>query len=101
NFGHTVFTANNGMEALEIAKREHPQVVISDWLSPEMDGAALCRALRDDESTRDAYFIMLTHNNDEQKRADAVRAGANAYLSKPFDPKEINVELFKARKYRP
>jgi CheY-like chemotaxis protein len=44
---------------------------------------------------------MLTHNNDEQKRADAVRAGANAYLSKPFDPKEINVELFKARKYRP
>jgi CheY-like chemotaxis protein len=101
NFGHTVFTANNGMEALEIAKREHPQVVISDWLSPEMDGAALCRALRDDETTRDAYFIMLTHNNDEQKRADAVRAGANAYLSKPFDPKEINVELFKARKYRP
>lgn len=101
NFGHTVFTANNGAEALQIAKREHPQVVISDWLSSEMDGAALCRALRDDETTRDAYFIMLTHNNDQQKRAEATRAGANAYLSKPFDPKEINVELFKARKYRP
>ena len=101
NFGHTVFTASNGAEALQIAKREHPQVVISDWLLPEMDGAALCRALRDDEKTRDAYFIMLTHNGDQQKRAEATRAGANAYLSKPFDPKEINVELFKARKYRP
>jgi DNA-binding response OmpR family regulator len=96
-----VFTTNNGKEALQIAKREHPQVVISDWLSPDMDGAALCRALRDDKTTSDAYFIMLTSQDDEQKRAEATRAGANAYLHKPFDPKEINAELLKAQKLSP
>jgi HD-like signal output (HDOD) protein/ActR/RegA family two-component response regulator len=101
NVGHHVFTTNNGQEALQIAKREHPQVVISDWLSPDMDGAALCRALRDDEATRDAYFIMLTSLDDDQKRAEAARAGANAYLHKPFDPKEINAELLKAQKLSP
>jgi CheY-like chemotaxis protein len=96
--GHRVFTTNNAQEALQIAKREHPQVVISDWLSADMDAAALCRALRDDPSTRDIYFIMLTSKLDIQKRTEASRAGIDAYLSKPFDPKEINIELLKAQK---
>jgi two-component system cell cycle response regulator len=96
--GHRVFTTNNGRDAFQIANREHPQVVISDWLSPDMDAAALCRALRDDPATRDIYFIMLTSKLDIQKRSEASRAGMDAYLSKPFDPKEINAELLKVQK---
>ncbi|MFM9912087.1 MAG: HDOD domain-containing protein [Methylophilaceae bacterium] len=98
NAGHTVFTTTDAHEALEIAKREKPQVIISDWLTPEMDGAALCRALREHAETRSTHFIMLTSKKDEQKRNEALRAGVNAYLSKPFDVKEINAELLKVAK---
>lgn len=91
--GHTVFTANDGQSALEIAQKMHPHVIISDWLNPEFDGAAFCRAVHDTAAGKNTHFIMLTTLDDEQKKADALRAGANAYLLKPFDPEQIHAEL--------
>ena len=98
--GHTVFTATNGQEALEIALREKPQVVISDWITPEFDGAALCRALRDTAEGKRIHFIMLTAETDDAKQSEALRAGADAYLYKPFDPELIHDELMRADQRR-
>lgn len=94
--GHTVFTASKGQDALEIALREKPQVIISDWISPEFDGAALCRALRDTPEGKRIHFIMLSGETDESKESDALRAGADAYLHEPFDPEQIHAELVRA-----
>lgn len=98
--GHTVFTAAEGREALEIALREKPHVVISDWMSPELDGAALCRALRDTAEGKHIHFVMLTEESGDAKKSEALRAGADAYLGKPFDPDAIHEELHRAHKKR-
>ena len=58
--GYAVESAENGMLALEIAKRTHPDLIISDILMPEMDGYALCRAIKSDEQLRTIPFIFYT-----------------------------------------
>lgn len=98
--GHTVFTAAEGREALEIALREKPHVVISDWMSPELDGATLCRTLRDTNEGKHIHFVMLSEETDDPRKSEALRAGADAYLAKPFDPGQIHEELHRAHKKR-
>lgn len=98
--GHTVFTSTKGRDALEIALREKPDVVISDWITPEFDGAALCRALRDTPEGKHMYFILLSGETDESKELNALRAGADAYLHEPFDPEQIHAELVRADQRR-
>ncbi len=98
--GHVVFTAAEGREALEIALREKPHVIISDWMGPELDGATLCRTLRDTAEGKHIHFIMLTEETDDPRKSEALRAGADAYLAKPFDPEQIHEELHRAHKKR-
>lgn len=98
--GHIVFTAAEGRQALEIALREKPHVIISDWMNPELDAAALCRALRDTPDGQYIHFVLLTEESNDPKKSEALRAGADAYLSKPFDPAQIHEELHRAHKKR-
>lgn len=90
--GHQVRVAHNGIEALDIIKEYPPQLVISDWMMPEMDGLSLCRKLRESAQWRNIYVIILTAQENPDKLVEAFEAGADDYLVKP-----ILTKIFLAR----
>ena len=85
--GHAITTATNGAEALAIALRSQPQMVVTDLSMPEMDGLELCRALRASNVCSDAYILVVTGDGEESRVVEAFDAGANEYVNKPFNPK--------------
>ena len=80
--GMEVFTAENGIAALAVARRTVPDVVVTDVDMPIMDGLELCRQLRSDAVTRDLVVVMVTGDASELRRA-ALAAGCDAVLEKP------------------
>ena len=91
--GHTVFSAADGKEALEKALEYNPQLVISDWVMPNMDGIALCKSLRTTRDGRGLYFIILTALANEDRLVEAFEAGVDDYLVKPFSVKVLMARL--------
>jgi two-component system chemotaxis response regulator CheY len=81
--------AANGLEALEVARREHPSLVFLDVDMPGMDGIDACRRLREDRTTTDTTIVMLTaaHGDSVERRAE--EAGADLFLTKPFSPLDL------------
>ncbi len=97
--GVEVLLARDGKEALDIARREKPEVLVLDVLMPEMNGYEVCLALKRDPVTADAKVIMLTSLDQEfDRRKVFSEIGADDYLSKPFRPRELleKVEHFLA-----
>lgn len=95
-------TAENGREALQMAREDAPDLVISDVMMPEMDGFELCRALREDEALQAVPIILLTVQKGEESRMKGLRRGADAYLGKPFRPAELRQRaenLIEVRRY--
>jgi signal transduction histidine kinase len=92
---YDVYVARNGREGLELAQRERPDVIVTDFMMPEMDGVTMLRALRDDERTRDIPAIVLTAKNQLDDRLLAREAGADIYLSKPFSPRELEAAILR------
>lgn len=78
--------AGNGREALVSLEQEMPSVILSDLMMPEMDGAALLKALRADSRTRHIPFILLSGKGTDKTPIEAMENGADAYLDKPFHP---------------
>ena len=93
NSGHTVAMARNGVEALVMVKEFMPQIIITDWFMPEMDGIAFCRALRNNPLWRNIYVFIMTSNEGTESLVEAFEAGANDYLSKPINPKVLGARL--------
>jgi signal transduction histidine kinase len=93
NDEHEVYLASDGLKGLELALRELPDVIITDYMMPEMDGLTLIRHLRDDPRTKDIPVIMLTAKSQVQDRVDVREAGAEVFLSKPFSPKELRTAI--------
>jgi len=93
----TVLSAGDGLAALELARREHPDVVVLDLMLPGMDGIEVCRQLR---SFSDAYVLMLTARGEEIDRIVGLSVGADDYMVKPFSPREL-VARVKALMRRP
>lgn len=91
--GYGVLTAPNGVEALRVLHSEGCQIVITDWMMPEMDGPQLCRAIRESEGAGFVYIVMLTAHTGKDSAAEALGAGADDYLSKPYDRKELIARL--------
>lgn len=91
--GHAVFTAVDGKEGLEKVLEYAPQVVISDWIMPNMDGLAFCKSLRMTRDGRGLYFLILTALADEDRLVEAFEAGADDYLVKPFSAKVLMARL--------
>lgn len=89
NAGYDVVTAVDGEEALELCKSECPDLVITDYQMPYMDGLQLCLALRATEATRGIPAIMLTARGFDIPPADVEAAGIRAFLAKPFSPREV------------
>jgi two-component system, cell cycle response regulator len=91
--GHHVTCARDGREALQIALETNPQVVLADWMMPELDGLDLCRALRRIESGQDMYFLLLTGRDDEDRVVEAFEAGVDDYVAKPFNARILMARL--------
>lgn len=85
--GYHVHQATNGLEALEIARREDLDLVILDVMLPEMDGLTVCRELRQEKSQ--LPVLMLTAKDDEFDKVLGLELGADDYMTKPFSPREL------------
>lgn len=95
-----VKTAQNGAEGLSIAKATLPDLVITDVTMPEMNGTDLCRTLKTDIETCHIPVIMLTAKSSEQQRIEGLETGADSYITKPFNPRHLNVRIEKLLELR-
>ncbi|MBI4580757.1 MAG: diguanylate cyclase [Planctomycetes bacterium] len=89
NARYEVLTAASGAEALNRLHREGAGIVLSDWSMPQMDGLELCKAIRASEALGFVYLIMVTAHSDKGRVVEALEAGANDFLTKPFDAQEL------------
>jgi DNA-binding response OmpR family regulator len=87
--GYQVITAADGTSALEIARREAPDLVVLDIMLPEMDGLEVCRQLRREGATAATPIIMLTAKGDEIDKVVGLEVGADDYVTKPFGRREL------------
>ena len=81
--------AADGQEALDLLAEEPADIIISDWQMPRVDGLELCRAVRADPAHQDARFIMITAEDGIDRVVEALDAGADDFLRKPFEPLEL------------
>ena len=86
--GYEVILASNGEEAIELAERENPQVILLDIMMPGIDGIETCRRLKAEEKTRFIPVIMATALWD--KYTEAIDAGAEDFVTKPFNLTELS-----------
>ncbi|MDX1775215.1 MAG: response regulator transcription factor [Desulfobulbales bacterium] len=84
--GFSVITAEDGLAAVDIVRRQQPDFVILDLMLPKMDGWEVCRAIR---RTSDIPIIMLTARDEEVDRISGLTLGADDYVVKPFSPREL------------
>ena len=92
-FGYDVTLASNGREAFDIIRNGDIHMVVSDWCMPEMSGLELCRRIRQRRSGTYIYIIMLTSNSSTHDVVEGLNAGADDYITKPFQPEELQVRL--------
>jgi diguanylate cyclase (GGDEF)-like protein len=91
--GHSVHAAADGAEALRLVLEVNPQLVITDWVMPGMDGTALVKALRQTKLGRQVYVILLTGSEEDDDQVEAFEAGADDYVVKPFRPRLLAARL--------
>jgi two-component system, cell cycle response regulator len=91
--GHSVHTASDGQEALGVALEDLPQLLIADWDMPGLNGIELCKSLRSTEAGRYVYIIVLTGRNDDALLEEAFSAGADDYITKPLNPRELTARI--------
>ena len=87
--GLTVLTARDGLEGLQIAKTNRPHLIVLDLLLPQMDGFAVCRALKNNSETAALPIVMLTARGASGDRIKGLEIGADDYVTKPFSPREL------------
>ncbi len=91
--GHTVLTARDGIEALSLVEKFAPQMVITDWIMPKMDGIEFCKTLRRNPAWRNIYVFIMTAQESTDRLVEAFEAGANDYLTKPVNTKVLGARL--------
>ncbi|MDA0264626.1 MAG: response regulator [Chloroflexi bacterium] len=84
--GYRMLSAVDGPEALEIARREIPELALLDVMMPGMDGFEVCRLLKGDPLTANIKIVMLTASSQDSDRQIGIDAGADEYITKPFSP---------------
>jgi DNA-binding response OmpR family regulator len=91
--GHDVTEAEDGPEAIEAARREQPDVIVLDRKLPKMDGFEVCTRLRRDPASSSVGILMLTDHRGEHTRVESVKRGADVFMSKPFNPRELSMRV--------
>ena len=91
--GYRVSTARNGLEALEAALSEPPDLVLLDVMMPEMDGYEVCQRLKAHPSTSDVPIIFVTAKGEVNERVIGLEVGADDYISKPYHPDELRARV--------
>src|SRR3972149_5099356 len=92
-WGHEVLEAEDGVKAWELLLTNPVNLVISDWMMPNMDGLELCKKVRNAEFDRYIYFILLTAKDTKLKIVEGMEAGADDYVIKPFNMNELKVRI--------
>lgn len=87
--GYAVLSATNGLQAIEMARREKPAVVILDLMLPDLDGLSVCRSLRREPDTAEVAILILTARTGEVDKIVGLETGADDYLTKPFSLGEL------------
>lgn len=93
NRGYSVVDAKSGMEALIAIEQNPPDLIVSDVMMPEMDGLEFCRRLRATRSGQLIPFIFLSSRSEVDARIQGHQMGADDYLVKPFEPKELVAKI--------
>jgi two-component system alkaline phosphatase synthesis response regulator PhoP len=91
--GYQVIEAADGEEALALARREGPDVLVLDKVMPKCDGFEVVRALREDPRTRAIPIVMLTERSSEDDVLGGLRLGVEEYMPKPFSPRELSARV--------
>ncbi|NCQ15083.1 MAG: response regulator transcription factor [Flavobacteriales bacterium] len=89
NEGYQVMTAENGLEAVKIAKKELPHLIILDVMMPEMDGIEACEIIRKNPDLKDTIIAFLTARGEDYSQVAGFDAGADDYITKPIKPKVL------------
>jgi DNA-binding response OmpR family regulator len=91
--GFEVVVAEDGEEALEIGRREQPDLIFLDIMMPKMTGYEVCRRLKAAPETQDSYIVMLTARGQEEDERKALEMGADEFMTKPFSPRKMRAKL--------
>jgi two-component system cell cycle response regulator len=86
---YSLLFARNGQEAMDIFARHNPDLVIADWVMPDLSGIELCQYIRRTAQESYTYVILLTGKTDKENTVAGLTAGADDYLTKPFHPEEL------------
>ena len=93
-WGYEVIVTAHGREAWEaLQKPDAPTLLVLDWLMPEMDGVEICREARKLDALKSAYIILLTSRGSKEDVVEGLEAGADDYVTKPFDHGELRARV--------
>ena len=91
--GYEVVMAEDGVEALTMARQERPDLIFLDIMMPRLSGQEVCRQLKQDPDTKGAYIVMLTARGQEEDERRAMEMGADEFMTKPFSPRKMRAKL--------
>lgn len=91
--GYTVHTATNGKEAIEIALKEQPKIILLDVMMPVLDGIETCKILRENEAFNDTLILFLTARGEDYSEIAGFESGADDYIKKPIKPRTLIVRI--------
>ncbi len=87
--GYTVITATNGLEAIQMAKKYLPDLIVLDIMMPKLDGIETCRQLRALPEFKNTYMVFLTARSEEYSEISGFNVGADDYIAKPIKPRAL------------
>lgn len=90
---YTMHYATNGRQGIEMAQQLIPDIILTDVMMPDTDGLQLCRTLRENEQTNHIPIVIITAKATEEDKIRGLKAGADAYLIKPFNAEELNIRV--------
>ena len=89
NSGHQTLEAHDGKKALELIESKNPDLILLDWMLPEVDGIEVCKKIKTNDKTSNIPIIMISAKSDEFDKVLALEIGADDYVSKPFSIREL------------